>query len=86
MDCPLLYCFVKSGDVKIHCFGICTVYTCSKNDVISLVRKRYCAVGLELTLGLVEIRFRFSSKCSRSHSSHACKRCVTSGGNIVFRA
>jgi len=51
------------------------LYTFSKNDVISLVRKRYCALGLRLQLGLglglglAEIRFRsnvFSSKCSRS--------------------
>jgi len=38
-------------------------YPCSKNDIISLVRK-HCALGLEL--GLAEIRFRsnvFSSKC-----------------------
>jgi len=48
--------------------GICAVYTCSKNDVISLVRNDYCALGLGLKLelglrselwlglGLVEIR------------------------------
>jgi len=35
-------------------------FTFSKNDVISSVRIRYCALGLwlELGLGLVEIRFR----------------------------
>jgi len=40
----------------------------SKNDVISSVRKQYCAIGL-VSLGLVEIGFRsnvFSSKCSRT--------------------
>jgi len=39
------------------------LYTFSKNDVISSIRKHYCAWGL------AEIRFRsnvFSSKCSRS--------------------
>jgi len=50
--------------------GICTLF--SKIEVISSVRKRYCALGLRLGLGfgleLTEIRFRsyvFSSKCSR---------------------
>jgi len=50
--------------------GICTL--ASKIDVISSVRKRYCALGLglglELRLGLAEIHFRsnvFSSKYSR---------------------
>jgi len=40
-----------------HSTGICPMYTCSKNDVISSVRKRYC--GLELGLG----RFRSSFIC-----------------------
>jgi len=52
------------------------LYTFSKNDVISSVQKRYCALalGLELRLGLAEIRFQsnvFSSKCSRSVLSHS---------------
>jgi len=49
------------------------MYTFSKNDVISSVRKRNCNLGLGLRLelgiglGLAEIRFRnvFSSKCGR---------------------
>jgi len=53
-----------------------TRYLSSKNDVISSVRKRYCALGSGLglefgfELGLAKIRFRsnvFSSKCCRSH-------------------
>jgi len=37
-------------------------YTFSKNDVISSVQKRYCALGLELKLGLrlAEIHFQAS--------------------------
>jgi len=33
------------------------LYIFSKNDVISSVRKRYCALGLGLQLGFAEIRF-----------------------------
>jgi len=36
-------------------------YTCSKNDVISSVRKHYCALGLRLAFGLrLEIGLRVS--------------------------
>jgi len=34
---------------------LCTI---SKNDVISLVRKHYCTLGLGLGLGLAEMRFQ----------------------------
>jgi len=38
------------------CVCVCStryLYTWSKNDVISSVRKHYCALGLGLELGLV---------------------------------
>jgi len=43
---------------------------CSKNDVISLVRKHYCALGLELKLGLELAKISFPSNvlCSSSSS------------------
>jgi len=58
----------------VVCRPVCTdyhryLYTCSKNDVISSVRKRYCTLGLGLELVLVQIRFQSkvsSIKCSRS--------------------
>jgi len=49
------------------------LYPCSKNDVISSVRKHYCAFGLGLGLGIAEIRFRsnvFPSKCNRSDAMY----------------
>jgi len=59
----------KKNGLKFRVSVVCTFSR--KNDVISLVRKHYRALGLglELGLGLAEIRFRsnvFSSKCSRS--------------------
>jgi len=52
--------------------GICSLS--KKNDVISSVRKHYYALrlGLELGLGLAEMRFRsnvFSCKFSTSHNN-----------------
>jgi len=67
----------------------CPAISISKNDVISSVRKHYCALGiglefvLGLRLGLAEIRFWsnvFSSKCSRSplplSSPTKCPKCA----------
>jgi len=39
-----------------HITEVSVSYTCSKNDVISSVRKHYCALGLGL--GLAELCFR----------------------------
>jgi len=67
---------------------IFSLYTILKNDVISLVRKRYWALGiglglrlklglgLDLGLGLAEIRFQsnvFSIKCGRYFSLSSSK-------------
>jgi len=55
----------------------------SKNDVISSIRKHYCALGLGFVLGiglgLAEIRFRSnmsSSKCRRTQTATCCY-CLT---------
>jgi len=49
-------CHVAVGITQNLLIGY--LYTISKNDVISSVRKRNCTSGLELGLELAEIRFR----------------------------
>jgi len=54
------------------------LYTFLKNDVISSVRKHYCALELEVELGLVlaEIRFRSNMFLSKYSRSVYCRLCL----------